>query len=133
MYNIVWRNSKTARLNVYNHPTSVPIYSARSYATEINKENLDNVAKEFNVTDMSDWYNVPTKVCNPQSLRSTIRISHQNSVLYFEQNTIHLLTNFYHLFTQITNGYLGNSATVLATFGTTFTIKRNSCNGQNNN
>ena len=111
---------------------STRTHATKAYTTHSTQRKLlDEVAKEFKITQMSDWYKVPIKVpfsfynrLQQQSIFKT-KSANKNSNL----NSMAHLSDYFPLFIQNTNGSLGNSTN--ANHGQKY--KNNSWNGQQNN
>lgn len=89
----------------------------KSYSNDL-RQKMDAMAREFNVNQIDDWYKLSSKVSFPVILLTerTMKINLDTSS--FQTLTI-LHSNFFHLHTQNTNGYHGNSKRPPVTTGLT--------------
>ena len=123
MYKLVWRhnirNSSRCKDSISNAINS----SVKSFSTKADQRAyLDDVAKQFNISDMSDWYKLSLKV-QFLFLNSRQRNFEKNATIKTFNNTIPSTISS-HRFTPNTTGFHGNSNDNNKTFGTTFLFKR---------
>lgn len=100
---------------------------SRSFSTSNLRTTLDNVSKQLNLQELSDWYKVESKVID-----SSNRTSYFNSTSKTLDLKNILPVNSSHPHILITIGFHGNSITLpfLIPTGNPLQTRRNSSNGQ---